>query len=1106
MKRIYIVHILVILLCIPWNLYAQGSTSHNYIITVTPLDATDTVIFQGTDAHVAGTARAAVGITYYDGLGRPVQVNQRNATPQGQDIVTLTEYNGLDKIHRQWNATPFTPNSGQYIDSLAFATQARQVYNDNVPYTSTLYETSALHRVNAQQKAGVAWQGKQQKIRYRLNGSNEVLHLEVLNDSTLVCKGYYAAGALQKVVTTDEDRNSTTTYTDKQGRTLMQKVGDDACTYYVYNFLGQLAYVLPPALSIQISSGNYTDNHERMKQYAYVYKCDERGNCVSKRLPGCEPLYMVYDQGGRLAQTQDGNQRARGSYWTVCMYDSFNRILYTAEVLTGQSTLQEAITFCKDKNMKTSLSNMLVLEDTGYFNYYYRNKPTKLLTVNYYDTYDFLPLLPDSIETALAFAQHNGYDAAILDTAQLHGRLTGTRTYNLSDNNYVTTANYYDRDGRLVQQRSTNQLGGMNNTYLALDYTGNILQQFTTHTAANEISVTEHYAYTYDHANRLLSTTYQHNDDEPIVLNSFQYDELGRVRCKRIYDAVDSIRYQYNIQNWVTNIQSDEFEEKIYYEQPIFTDPNIPTYANYNGNISANTWTYQGQTNGYMYHYDDYNRFYFCYSILDSIFAENYYSENMTYDKSGNITRLTRWDNQDAMNMLWYTYDGNQVTKVTDEGYGPVDYDCKRYIDHANTTVEMGYDDNGNLIYDLDRQIVAIRYNILNLPDTVQFANGNQIINYYDALGTRYKTSYRTRKVAATVPVPLGTTLTATDNLSDYTMITHAMDKNIKYLTYGNDALILDYVFNSEGYIRYYNAWEHYRFYYIKDHLGNVRETYVNPAQGSKLCAQRMQYYPSGLPWNDNLYASEQPYKYNGKEFVEMHGLDEYDSEARWYYPALGRTTTMDPLCEKYYNISPYAWCGNNPTKFVDPTGKWIETAWDVANVALDVQSFWTNIQAGNVGAAVVDGAALVLDVAATILPAIPGGVGTAVKAARSVDKVNNVVKGVNKSSDTPSIIKRIPANGGRAKPHGGNKHNSIIDQKINDILNLDGVTEIRKNQIQVDVDGNRVGNNRPDIQYDKDGVHYNIEVDNSHKNSINHGKTIQKNDPNSNVELIIIE
>ena len=53
-----------------------------------------------------------------------------------------------------------------------------------------------------------------------------------------------------------------------------------------------------------------------------------------------------------------------------------------------------------------------------------------------------------------------------------------------------------------------------------------------------------------------------------------------------------------------------------------------------------------------------------------------------------------------------------------------------------------------------------------------------------------------------------------------------------------------------------------------------------------------------------------------------MHGLDEYDSDARWYYPAIMRTTTMDPLAEKYYDISPYAWCANNPVRFVDPDGK----------------------------------------------------------------------------------------------------------------------------------------------------------------------------------------
>ena len=114
---------------------------------------------------------------------------------------------------------------------------------------------------------------------------------------------------------------------------------------------------------------------------------------------------------------------------------------------------------------------------------------------------------------------------------------------------------------------------------------------------------------------------------------------------------------------------------------------------------------------------------------------------------------------------------------------------------------------------------------------------------------------------------------------------------------------------------------EHDHFYYIKDLLGNIRETYVYPWEGYKECVQRTQYYPSGLPWVEAMMPSEQPWKYNGKEFVEMHGLDEYDSKARWYYPAICRTTTMDPLAEKYYATSPYAWCGNNFVRNVDLNG-----------------------------------------------------------------------------------------------------------------------------------------------------------------------------------------
>ena len=203
-----------------------------------------------------------------------------------------------------------------------------------------------------------------------------------------------------------------------------------------------------------------------------------------------------------------------------------------------------------------------------------------------------------------------------------------------------------------------------------------------------------------------------------------------------------------------------------------------------------------------------------------------------------------------------------------------------------------------------------------------------------------------------------------------------------------------EFVHNPEGFIRYYGASDHYHFYHVKDLLGNIRETYIHPEAGYKECMERTQYYPSGLPWVEKFSNSEgaHPWKYNSKEFVEMHGLDEYDSKARWYYPAICRTTTMDPLAEKYYPTSPYAWCGNNPIRNVDRNGKWIESAWDAVNVVIGVNSLITNIQEHNIQDAIIDGAGLILDVAAVILPVVPGGVSTAIKTARVADNVSDVV------------------------------------------------------------------------------------------------------------------
>lgn len=64
-----------------------------------------------------------------------------------------------------------------------------------------------------------------------------------------------------------------------------------------------------------------------------------------------------------------------------------------------------------------------------------------------------------------------------------------------------------------------------------------------------------------------------------------------------------------------------------------------------------------------------------------------------------------------------------------------------------------------------------------------------------------------------------------------------------------------------------------------------------------------------------------QPYKFGGKESLARVGLDLYDFGARMYSPSNMRWMTMDPLAEKYYHISPYAYCAGNPVNLAVPDG-----------------------------------------------------------------------------------------------------------------------------------------------------------------------------------------
>ena len=73
-----------------------------------------------------------------------------------------------------------------------------------------------------------------------------------------------------------------------------------------------------------------------------------------------------------------------------------------------------------------------------------------------------------------------------------------------------------------------------------------------------------------------------------------------------------------------------------------------------------------------------------------------------------------------------------------------------------------------------------------------------------------------------------------------------------------------------------------------------------------------------------------------------MHGLDLYDSQARWYDSLTGRTSTLDPKAEKYYSLSPYTWCAGNLVRNIDEPGNvvWRETKNHRSNSNLATQKW----------------------------------------------------------------------------------------------------------------------------------------------------------------------
>ncbi len=702
----------------------------------------------------------------------------------------------------------------------------------------------------------------------------------------------YAAGQLFKNIMKDEQGQRVVEYKDVQHRVVLKKVELTSnaadghtgwlCTYYVYDDLDNLRCVIPPK-AVELIKSSWTIDATVAEELCYFYEYDGQNRMIRKKLPGAAYTEMVYDVRDRMVFIQDGNLLAKGQ-WKVIFYDEQNRPTMTALYNSAstrtqlQNSMNTAVT--NSQNISYTIPGVSDMVIGSYepdvhsyqatnsiaFEYGYEsgtgaevaaeidaaaNRGVVAVTAvnplpdisaasltplsyTFYDNYSFTGAqAAESADFSKPQAGTNLYAESIAGTStNTRGLVTGTKVKILgTTDGWLTTTNYYNDKGRLVQTIADNISGGRDVTTNLFDFSGKLLSSYRkqgNRRSAVTPQSTVLTMFSYDAAGRVKTVKKRLNDNTALerTIADNSYDELGHPQVKRLgvtgtSTQMETLNYEYNIRGWLKSINKGYLSSSPtsnWFGQELSYDYGFTT-SQYNGNIAGSRWKSAGDAinRAYGYQYDNSGR------LIAAEFNQqnaagagwtkdkmDFSVSNLTYDANGNIMSMTQKGvvgtaAPSIVDQLTYTYklNGNRLGAVADP-MNTASAKLGDFVKGNSSGDDYDYDANGNLKYDLNKKISAIAYNYLNLPEVITVTGKGSIQYLYDASGNKL------RKIV-------------TDNTGTLAKITTT--DYIGELVYRQDSLEL--ISHEEGRIRpVYVTGSPVAYvydYFIRDHLGNIR-------------------------------------------------------------------------------------------------------------------------------------------------------------------------------------------------------------------------------------------------------------------------------------------